>query len=199
MGPRSFWALTVVALSACSRSSPDQATTTAPESRASRVREDSPSLVASQRLAILRSHPSDYGISNPGKVWAVVVEVGGGFGKSNSTTTSLVDGYTWYFFTDGRGRFPRRGEEPPAANEASRKLCTVAVEFLSKTIPTTEFPGPKQGFWQFFIMTPEGVRYATASEDSLMNGHELGKLFYAAFDVRDAWIQWSKGAGQASE
>lgn len=135
------------------------------------------------RTMVLNLKPKDIGLTKenfPHPVIAIVMETG--FPEGSFTLSSVADGSTSLYFSNGGGIIG--GGEHDDVREASDYLLSGAQHFHDKTKKVTDFPKPEAGKVIFYLVTFDGVRSYTASEDNLDNKKdELSSLFFAAHDV----------------
>ena len=135
------------------------------------------------RTMVLNLNLKDIGLTKesfPHSVFALIMEAG--FPEGSFTLTSVADGSTSLYFSNGGGIIG--GGEHENVREASSHLLSGAQHFYKKAKKVTVFPKPEAGNVIFYFITFEGVRSYTAIEDDLGNEKdELSNLFFAAHNV----------------
>jgi hypothetical protein len=82
-----------------------------------------------------------------------------------------------------------------ALREAAQALITTSKDFLPHCAETTEFPGPSDDAWRFYILTEQGVFTTEAPQDSVLRpGSLLFPLFLKANDVVTAIREYPQSA-----
>lgn len=154
---------------------------TAALSSAARLHKE-PSAGVAMRLRLLRGSAAEFGIINPGAVWAVAMDMGLSSPGNVATVTALADGNaslytTWTFGIIG-------GVFHPSVHSAAVRACAIAEKFLTMTIPTRDVSYPAPGRIRFYLLTPSGVRSGEAPADELVTGgHRLAELSSAMNNV----------------
>ena len=135
------------------------------------------------RSMVLGLNPNDIGLTKenfPHPVFALVMETG--FPEGSFTLSSVADGSTSLYFSNGGGIIG--GGEHENVREASGYLLSGAQHFYEKAHKVTVFPNPEAGNVILYFITFDGVRSYTALEDDLGNEKdELSYLFCAAQNV----------------
>jgi len=136
------------------------------------------------RARALHMNASDIGVDKaryPGGVWAVVMDsslAGGGA----YTLMVLGDGTTSIYFDNGGGIIG--AGEHAAVRATATHLLEVAPKYLSSTVSSASTSLPPAGSVTIHLLTFDGRRSHTASEDSLGEGRDkLSGLFLAAHEV----------------
>lgn len=118
--------------------------------------------------------------SFPHPVYAVVMETG--FSDSSYTLSSVADGSTSLYFSNGGGIIG--GGEHENVRKASNNLLSGAQIYYKKAKKVTSFPKPEEGKVIFYFITSEGVLSYSALENDLGNEKdELSNLFFSAHYV----------------
>ncbi len=146
--------------------------------------ETSPNQMSDElRTKVLNLKAEDIGLTKenfPHPVIAIIMETG--FPEGSFTLSSVADGSTSLYFSSGGGVIG--GGEHDAVLEASDYLLSGAQHFHDKTKMVTDFPKPEEGDVIFYLVTFDGVRSYTATEENLGNEKdELSSLFFAAHKV----------------
>lgn len=135
------------------------------------------------RTMVLNLNPKDIGLTKenfPHPVYALVMETG--FPEGSFTLSSVADGSTSLYFSNGGGIIG--GGEHEDVRKASNYLLSGAQHFYDKAKKVAEFPKPDAGNVIFYFVAFDGVRSYVASEDDLGNEKdELSSLFFAAHNV----------------
>ena len=135
------------------------------------------------RSMVLNLNPNDIGVTQenfPHAVVALVMETG--FPEGSFTLSSIADGSTSLYFSNGGGIIG--GGEHENVREASGYLISAAQQFYQQAQEVTLFPKPESGWVIFYFITFDGVRSYTALEDDLGNEKdEFSDLFFAAHDA----------------
>jgi hypothetical protein len=135
------------------------------------------------RNRVLSLDPAEVGVEatpDMPRVWGVVMDVA--YPDMVVTVVSLADGTNSLYFSNGGGVIGA-GEHRPVA-EASKSLISLAQEYDAKMKSASDFPLPKPGRVQFFLLTFSGVQAAEASDKELEEmRHELSPLFKQGHEV----------------
>jgi hypothetical protein len=125
----------------------------------------------------LSAKPVDFGIDQPGAVWAVAMDLATDAGIA--TVVGMSDGRASLYTKSAYGIEGDGAHE--RVRDAAIRLCAVATRHVYATDPATRFPYPEPGQVNFLFLTPTGPRFATADESDLRSGaHALFELFFAA-------------------
>jgi len=168
-------------LVACNqRATPDQAASAAgPSSAAGSSSASSPkgaSAGTALRLRLLNGKPGEFGISDPGVVWAVAMDMGLGSPGEVATVTALADGNASLYTTGSFGIIG--GFAHSRVHAAAVHACATAEKVVATATSAKTFPYPEPAHIRFYLLTPSGVRTAEATEDELVSGkHPLAELF----------------------
>lgn len=116
-------------------------------------------------------------------------------GMPNGTATQVcvIDGTASLYFDKGGGIIGA------GQHDAVRKKLLAALEsakrFVSQLAPSNQIPLPRSGDYTLTVITPHGLRTATARARDLGEGlHPLSPLFRAADDVITEMRRVSPGA-----
>ena len=135
------------------------------------------------RSMVLHLDPNDIGVMQenfPHAVVALVMETG--FPEGSFTLSSIADGSTSLYFSNGGGIIG--GGEHENVREASVHLISAAQQFYQKAQKVTLFPKPEAGKVIFYFITFDGVRSYTALEYDLGNEKDaFSDLFFAAHNA----------------
>ena len=135
------------------------------------------------RSMVLNLDPKDIGITEENfshTVFAIVMETG--FSNGSFTLSSVADGSTSLYFSNGGGIIG--GGEHEKVRKASGHLLSGAQHFYKDAKLVSVYPKPKAGMVTFYFVTFDGVRSYSALEDRLGNDKDkLSKLFFASHNV----------------
>jgi hypothetical protein len=128
------------------------------------------------RLRLLKGSPSEFGITTPGAVWAVAMDMSLGSPGDVATVTALADGNASLYTTGAFGIIG--GFAHSRVHAAAVHACGTAEKVVATATSANTFPYPEPGHIRFYLLTPGGVRMAEATEDELVSGkHPLAELF----------------------
>lgn len=132
------------------------------------------------RQRFLTGSAGDLGITNPGTVWGVAMDMS--MSPEVATVTALADGNASLYTTGTFGIIG--GFAHDRVREAAMQLCRSAEAQLSLTTATTDFSYPEENQIRFYLLTNKGARSVDADEETLGSGtHPLSELFFAAHNV----------------
>lgn len=134
---------------------------------------------AALRSRIFGLSPGAIGISREntdGEVWGVVME--SGLGPGFYTLVVLADGTTSLYLSTGGGIIGAGEHE--SVRKASRELIEVGNRHADAAVPASSTAPPANGATRFFLLTFDGLRSYTASENAAgEDGVQTSPLFFA--------------------
>ena len=121
----------------------------------------------------------DYGL------YGVIIEMG--YEKGFATIACFTSGDASIYFSTGGGYIGGVGKEP--IKNASLKLVNTALNFVTDFRKTEQYPAPKLGQTNFYLLTKDGLLWMEAKTSEFRpNGpHPLTPLFAAGQDVITAY------------
>lgn len=135
------------------------------------------------RMQALTLTPKEIGINRenfPKDVWGVLMETG--YEDSAFTLVALADGTTSLYFSTGGGIIGA-GEHESVRN-ASAQFIGWANKYASEAKPTKQYPLPKEGQVNFYLLSYNGVLTYSAPEQELgEQKDQLSNLFHAGHHV----------------
>ena len=128
----------------------------------------------------------DYG------VYGVIIEMG--YEKGFVTIAGFTSGDASIYFSTGGGFIGGVGKEP--IKNAALNLVNTALNFVTDFEKTEQYPAPKFGQTNFYILTKDGLLTMEAKTNEFKpNGpHPLTPLFAAGQDVITAYRLTDKKA-----
>lgn len=135
------------------------------------------------RDQIFKTNPQEFKFKrtkeNP-DAWGVVVDIGTPLGPT--TMVSLTDGTTSLYTGNGGGIIGGGGNEDIL--NATQNLVLASEDFYKNMKKVTDFPLPKVGFINFYILTYNGIYLENADENDLSTGmHRLTRLYHRVQEV----------------
>ena len=135
------------------------------------------------RDQVFKTNPQEFKFKqtkeNP-NVWGVVVDIGTPLGPT--TMVSLTDGTTSLYTGSGGGIIGGGGNTDIL--NATQNLVLTSEDFYKHMKKTANFPLPKVGFINFYILTYDGIYLENADENDLSTGmHKLTGLYHKVQEV----------------
>jgi hypothetical protein len=123
--------------------------------------------------------PGNLGVAVNGPL-ALLMETG--HKEAVATLVVVADGTTSIYLSNGGGIIGAGSHE--SVRRASFQLLSSVAGTTNGLALTTDFPLPKRGRVRFYVVYPDGIRTAEASEEDLGYGrHELSSVFLEAHEV----------------
>jgi hypothetical protein len=138
---------------------------------------------AEMRQRLLTGSAADFHVVLPQgrNVWGVVMEMGYPNGATVSVI-ALADGHSSISLSTAPDVITTADRD--AVRKAAVRVTTTAEDAAPHLEKTIRFPPPKLDEVTFYLLTRDGVRSETATQEELAGGaHPLSPLFMAAQDV----------------
>jgi hypothetical protein len=115
-----------------------------------------------------------------------------GYPEGSATLVAMADGSASIYLSGGGGMIGGIGHE--TIRNAAQHFVQLASLFQPQMKGTTDFPLPRKGETNFYILTDAGVFTASAPENELgENRHALSTLFHAGHAVIAEFLLLDKG------
>ena len=115
-----------------------------------------------------------------------------GYPEGSATLVAMADGSASIYLSGGGGMIGGIGHE--TIRSAAQQFVQLASRFQPQMKRTTDFPVPRKGETNFYILTDAGVFTASAPENELgENRHALSTLFHAGHAVITEFLLLDKG------
>jgi hypothetical protein len=117
------------------------------------------------------------------KVYGVITDWN--LGDQIASILAVKDGTASLYTTSTFGIIG--GHEHDAMRKAAKEYVRIAGQYYEKSTPVSDYPYPKEGKVNFFLLTYDGVRLCIGDEEGINKGKdETTSLFVAAQNVLSA-------------
>lgn len=110
------------------------------------------------------------------KVYGVITDWN--LGDQTATILAMKDGTASLYTTSTFGIIGGQGHD--TVRKAAQECVKIAGQYYEKSKPVSDYPYPKQGEVNFFLLTYDGVRIYIGDEDRINNGKDQTTSLFAA-------------------